>query len=370
LNDLALTLAEKSAAFSSSLPPAIAASLSEVVAIANCYYSNLVEGHDVPPINIERALHDNYSDDAKKRDLQLEARAHITVQKWIDDDGIAAAPFSIKAIREVHRRFCELLPPELLLVKTGKGDEKVSVEPGALRTRDVKVGRHLAISPGSVPRFLGRLEQSHKSLGRIDRILSAACGHHRLLWVHPFLDGNGRVARLVSHAALRSSLTTSGPWSLARGLARRENEYRTHLASCDEPRRGSLDGRGTLSESALANFAEFFLETCIDQVDFMTGLMQPHKLHDRVLTWAHEEIRQGTLPRRAEPVLTAILYSGELERGEIAVLIRASDGSARRLTAALIRSRVVRSETSRSPLRLTFPIELAMRFLPGLFPED
>lgn len=46
LNDLALTLAEKSAAFSSSLPPVTAPSLSGVVAIANCYYSNLVKGHD------------------------------------------------------------------------------------------------------------------------------------------------------------------------------------------------------------------------------------------------------------------------------------------------------------------------------------
>lgn len=370
LNDLALTLAEKSAAFSSSLPPVTAASLSEVVAIANCYYSNLVEGHDVRPIDIERAMHGNYSDDAKKRDLQLEARAHITVQKWIDSDGIAAAPFSTEAICEIHRRFCELLPPELLLVKTGKGDEKVSVEPGALRTRDVKVGRHLAISPGSVPRFLGRLEQSHKSLGRIDRILSAACGHHRLLWVHPFLDGNGRVARFVSHAALKSSLTTSGPWSLARGLARRENEYRTHLAYCDEPRRGSLYGRGTLSESALANFAEFFLETCIDQVDFMSGLMQPHKLHDRVLTWAHEEIRSGTLPRRADAVLTAILYRGELGPGEIVRLTGPGQRSIQRVTPALVKSGVIRSEPSSSRLRFAFPIGLATRFLPRFFPED
>ncbi|WP_417119400.1 Fic family protein [Rhizobium leguminosarum] len=278
-----------------------------------------------------------------------------------------ARHFPTEVICEIHRRFCELLPPELLLVKTGEGDEKVSVEPGAIRTRDVKVGRHVAISPGSVPRFLSRMERGYKTAGRIDRILIAACGHHRLLWVHPFLDGNGRVARLVSHAALRSSLTKSGLWSLARGLARRENEYRTHLASCDEPRRGSLDGRGTLSEGALADFAKFFLEACIDQVDFMSGLMHPQKLRDRVLTWAQEEIRSGRLPPGSEAVLTAILYRGELERGEIAVLIRASDRSARRLTAALIRSGVVRSEPSRSTFQLAFPIELAMKFLPGLF---
>ncbi|WP_334543829.1 hypothetical protein [Rhizobium leguminosarum] len=94
LNDLVLTLTEKSAAFSASLPPPIACSLSDVVRTANCYYSNLIEGHNVPPIDIERAMHDDYSDDAKTRDLQLEARAYITVQKWIDNDGIDSAPFS------------------------------------------------------------------------------------------------------------------------------------------------------------------------------------------------------------------------------------------------------------------------------------
>ena len=261
LNDLALSLAEKSAAFS---PPAIAASLANLVRAVNCYYSNLIESHNTHLIDIERAMHDDYSDGARKRDLQLEARAHIAVQKWIDDDVIDAAPFSTEVICEIHRRFCELLPPELLLVETSKGDEKVTVEPGAIRTRDVKVGRHVAVSPGSVPRFLARMEQGYKSVGRIDRILIAAYGHHRLLWVHPFLDGNGHVARLVSYAALRSTIDMRGLWSVARGLAQREKEYMSRLQSCDEPRHRNLDGAGTLSEDALASFAEFFLETCID----------------------------------------------------------------------------------------------------------
>ena len=109
------------------------------------------------------------------------------------------------------------------------------------------VGRLVAISPGAVPRFLERLQAAYKHAGRIERILSAACAHHRLLWVHPFLDGNGRVARLVSYAMLKSSLNTQGLWSIARGLARREAYYKAHLQACDAPRRGDLDGRGTRS---------------------------------------------------------------------------------------------------------------------------
>jgi Fic family protein len=88
LNDLALDLAEKSAAFRSNLPASTAIALSDLVRAMNCYYSNLIEGHNTHPIDIERALENDYSADPKKRDLQLEAKAHITVQKWIDDGGM------------------------------------------------------------------------------------------------------------------------------------------------------------------------------------------------------------------------------------------------------------------------------------------
>lgn len=81
LNDLALSLAEKSAAFSASFPKPIALALPHLVRAMSCYYSKLIEGHNTHPVDIERATNNNYSADGKKRDLQLEARAHITVQK-------------------------------------------------------------------------------------------------------------------------------------------------------------------------------------------------------------------------------------------------------------------------------------------------
>ena len=172
----------------------------------NCYYSNLIEGHNTHPVDIERAMNNDYSADGKKRDLQLEARAHITVQKWIDDGGIDGDAIAPDAVMEIHKRFCDLLPPDLLFVENPETGERLPVVPGGLRTRDVKVGDHVAISPGAVPRFLERLHAAYRPAGRITRILSAACGHHRLLWIHPFLDGNGRVARLVSYSMLRNAL--------------------------------------------------------------------------------------------------------------------------------------------------------------------
>ena len=168
--------------------------------------------------------------------------------------------------------------------------------PGELRHCDVQVGQHVAISPGALPRFLQRFEEVYRKVGRADSIISAAAAHHRLLWMHPFLDGYGRVARLMSHATLLDELDTSAVWSIARGLARNADAYKGHLAKCDMDRRNDLDGRGPLSEEALADFIRFLLMTCIDQVTFMEGLVRPDRLRTRILIWAHEETRRGSLP--------------------------------------------------------------------------
>lgn len=369
LADLALELTAKSTGLRRSLPAGIVTALAALVRSMNCYYSNLIEGHDTHPIDIERALNDDFSNDPGQRDLQLEARAHIAVQEWIDEDGLAGRAASAEGVFELHRRFCALLPEDLLWVENPDTKERVRIEPGLSRMRDVKVGRHVAISPGALPRFLKRFEDAYADLGKVDSIIAAATSHHRLLWMHPFLDGNGRVARLMSYSMLRDALDTGGIWSIARGLARNESGYKSHLAACDLPRRNDLDGRGDLSEEALAEFAKFFLTTCIDQVTFMETLVQPDRLRDRILIWTEEEIRADHLPPRSAAVLEAVLYRGELPRGDVAGLVGASERSARRITSALIEYGVLSAASTRAPLRLAFPATLASRWMPGLFPD-
>jgi hypothetical protein len=177
------------------------------------------------------------------------------------------------------------------------------------------------------------------------------------------------VARLVSHARLLETLDTAGIWSVARGLARSVAAYKEHLANCDLPRRNDLDGRGNLSEEALAAFSRFFLETCLDQVSFMESLVQPDRLRARILLWAEDEIRFGNLPPKSGNVLEAVLYRGELPRGDAAGIAGTGDRQARRLVSSLLEKQVLTSESSRSPLRLAFPASLAPRWMPGLFPE-
>ena len=88
LAELVLDLTKKSASLRASLPKGLAEPLAEFVRSMNCYYSNLIEGHNTHPVDIERALNNDFSKNAKKRDLQLEAKAHIEVQRWIDEGNL------------------------------------------------------------------------------------------------------------------------------------------------------------------------------------------------------------------------------------------------------------------------------------------
>jgi Fic family protein len=369
LTDLAVELAQRAAGFRKSLPEGVMTALADLMRSMNCYYSNLIEGHDTHPIDIERALKNDYSADPEKRNLQLEAKAHITVQQWIDDGGLNGRAFTAGGICEIHKRFCDLLPDELLWVTYKEGEERVRVIPGAYRTRFVEVGRHVPVSPGAVPRFMRRFEEVYTRLGKTDMIFAAATAHHRLAWIHPFIDGNGRVARLMSYAVLRETLDTGGVWSIARGLARNVDDYKSHLANCDLTRRNDLDGRGHLSEEALAAFTAFFLRVCIDQVSFMEELVQPDRLRTRILLWAEEETRLDTLPPKAGNILEAVLYRGELPRGDVPALLGMGERQARRIVSALVEQGVITAESTRAPLRLTFPASLTSRWMPGLFPD-
>ncbi|BCO09260.1 hypothetical protein GF1_16360 [Desulfolithobacter dissulfuricans] len=369
INDLTVELAARAAGFRRSMPDGMTRSLADLVRAMNCYYSNLIEGHDTHPVDIERALQKDYSSDKEKRNLQLEARAHIEVQAWIDHGGLKGRIFTIDGIREIHRRFAELLPDELLWSEDPDSGERVHIKPGALRDRDVKVGRHVPVSPGALPRFLQRFEQVYSNLGKSRTIAMAAAAHHRLLWVHPFIDGNGRVTRLMSHAIFLETLNTGGVWSIARGLARNVKKYKALLANCDLPRRNSLDGRGNLSEEALAQFTIFFLQTCLDQIDFMETLMQPDRLRHRLLAWASEEVAMGTLLPKSERILEALLYRGQLPRGEVPALLGVGERQARRVVSALSKQDILTSTSQRAPLSLGFPPRLAPRLMPGLFPD-
>jgi Fic family protein len=178
------------------------------------------------------------------------------VQRIIDRGEAPAPVVSVEFILWVHREFCSRLPEDLLWVENPQTHERQRVVPGELRKQQVRIGRHIPPAATELQAFLARFAEVYASpgLSRLRKIIAVAASHHRLAWIHPFLDGNGRVARLFSHACLRELGIRSEVWAISRGLARSVAEYKSQLMAADEPRRGDLDGRGNLTQAGLVEF--------------------------------------------------------------------------------------------------------------------
>lgn len=373
LDDDILPLIAEAHQLAGRIHPILRESIGELVRSMNCYYSNLIEGHDTHPRDIDRALANDFSSEPKKRDLQKEAVAHIHVQRLIDTGRDPDAwPASAAYASWLHEEFCSRLPPEMLFVTDEKTGTRLPIEPGAWRKRDVQVGRHVPPPHEDLAHFMARFDTAYGAppLSKMRQIQTVGAVHHRLLWIHPFLDGNGRVARLMSHALFKRLDIGTSLWSVARGLARDDARYKSLLAQADQPREGDLDGRGNLTQRGLIEFCKFFLIQSVDQIRFMRDLLEPATLLMRMEIYIEEEVRAKRLLRGSFPVLREAVTSGEVARSKIPSLTGYEERSARNVTAGLVERGLLTAETHRAPLRLAFPADVAERWFPNLYPAS
>lgn len=387
LEDLALKVHESSAKLAGKFPAATLGGIAELLRVVNSYYSNLIEGHNTHPTDIQRAMRRDYSADEDKRDLQLESLIHIEVQKKINER-LAAEPHLNVASAEflywVHSEFYEQMPERLRWCYGSEGAREW-VEAGQPRKHMVQVGGHIPPAADSIGDFLRRFEKFYNpsAMHGLRPLIALAAAHHRLMWIHPFLDSNGRVARLFTDAYFyRISLPGYGLWNVSRGLARSRDSYRTYLAQADFPREGDLDGRGNLSNRTLTEFCRFFLEICFNQAEFMNSLLALDEFLERLEKYV--ELRKSglivdergskmpPLHPRAAVVLKEAAVKGELARGEVFRLIEMSERSGRNVLKAFLDEKllVAGSDWHRSPVRLGFPAQAAVFWFPQLFPNE
>lgn len=365
--DLIAELVEKAVTLKSGLHPRTAESLSSIVRIMNCYYSNLIEGHNTKLRDIERALNNDFENDNERRNLQIEALAHIKVQSKVDElyaNGILPNPTSIEFISWLHKEFYSDASDDMLMIKSG--NRSFIMEPGKFRStteHNVSVGRHVPPSGLYVDAFMRYFESRYctEGMGKSSQIMAIAAAHHRLAYIHPFLDGNGRVSRLMSHAmGLHAGIGVSGLWSISRGLAHGLNgpkDYKNMMDLADMPRQGDLDGRGNLSQKALISFTNWFLKVSIDQVVFMSSLFDLTHLKKRLETYvAIKEFKPESIY-----ILTAALSNGEISRGDAERFTGLKERSARTVLSSLTEDGILGSSSPKGPVSLRFNVESARR---------
>jgi Fic family protein len=341
------------------------AAVRELIRSMNSYYSNRIEGQGTHPLNIERALRREFSDEPDVARLQRVALAHIEAERELEERvGSGVSALSSQFLVATHRALYSRLAQADRTTKDGR-----VVVPGEIRLEDVEVGRHIPPTAASLPRFLQRMDQVYdRSMGWNSRLIAIACAHHRAAWVHPFLDGNGRAIRLQSHCAIW--LLSDGLWSPCRGLARAVNDYYAKLHNADQPRRGDLDGRGNLTTAGLIEWIDFFLGICADQVGFMNTMLELDGMKRRIealITFRaihDKEIRpEAILP------LHHIFAAGPVARREFAQMTGLGERTARKLMSRLLQTGLLASDSAAGPVRFGLPLDALQFLLPELYPE-
>jgi Fic family protein len=133
-------------------------------------------------------------------------------------------PLSGRLLREVHGK----------LLERGRGADKM---PGELRRTQNWIGgtrpgnaRFVPPPPALVPSCIGELEQFLNAPEPQPALITAALAHLQFETIHPFLDGNGRVGRLMIALILHDAGVLKQPMLyLSLHFKQHREEYYHHL---------------------------------------------------------------------------------------------------------------------------------------------
>ena len=366
----------KSAKISGTHTPFTLNAIKDLLRIVNSYYSNRIESQGTHPIDIEKAMRQEFSTNTSEKNLQLLSLSHISTQKKIEAMPHIEA-YSQQFIRFCHHNFytSEGMNPFLHIHFEGQEKEMIA---GEYRDCEVKIGEHIPPLASQIESFMQAYEQlytqSSKHGTQTQKLIYALASHHRLVWIHPFLDGNGRTSRLALDGAfLGMNLQGYGLWNISRGLARKTSEYKSALAQADLIKQGEYDGRGELSTKALESFVRFMLECSLDQINYMERYLKLSELSSRIDNYTQKVYDGGfdrlSLPKKSDRLFKHLLLVGESPRSALATVLDVSERTITSMLKELLEKGYLTSDTQKSAVRLRFNTHFASWLFPELIPE-
>ncbi len=376
LRDMAQEVISASAGLEGRVARETALAIGEKLRLINSYHSNLIEGHKTTIPDIERAMEKNFSRDPEQKYAQELCVAHVRAEKQLMKRVLGNETVNVCApdfLRNIHSSFYEYLPEEHLFTHASGGFTDIPVGPGEFRDLDISVDGFSIHGPRhkDLPDLLAVFSQEYDP-GKYhgdDRLIAMAASHHRLTWLHPFKDGNGRVSRLFSGLYLaRIGINRGNLWSLARGFSRNKKAYMFNLWTADSPEEPENDDH-CFSDDLLADFCEFFFETCLDQIGFMGRLLGLDQIESRIDWYVETRSRDAQKPLRKEAakLLRSVFMRGALPRGKAAEVLNASTRTARRVVSELVEEGLLESESHRAPLTIGLPLHALPYYFPDLY---
>lgn len=150
------------------------------------YHSNAVEGNSLTLQETRLVIEEGITVGGKPLRDHLEAANNARAFDWIWGAAVKRRTLDHVFLQELH---------EMVMRGT-------SLDAGKYRTQNVAIvgASHAPPQPAKIVAALDQLFQ--ELCERVHPIIRATYAHHRLVYIHPFSDGNGRVARLVTSLLL------------------------------------------------------------------------------------------------------------------------------------------------------------------------
>lgn len=346
--------------------------------ITNSYYSNRIESEGTHPINIEKAMKKEFSEDTEEKQLQYLSLAYIQTQIYLENSlNSLSTPFNTDFQKKIHKEFYSYEGMENFL-KIKKDDKYIDMIPGELREEDVKIGEHIAVPYQELENMMEEFNKAYNSSIKYGlkamKILYILSSHHRFVWIHPFLDGNGRASRLLMDSLINFiGIEGYGLWNISRGLARNNSKYKSLLSAADEIRVSDYDGRGNLTNKGLYRLVDFMLDVAVDQINYMKSVLVIKELSQRIENYVEfsrkKMYRIDPLPKHTDRLLKELLIKGTIKRGEVEKIIGTKQTVASTLVKDLIQRDYIQSDTPRGDIRIKFNAHFAMKIFPELIPD-
>lgn len=229
----------------------------------------------------------------------------LNIQRAVEfiDEHVLTAPISNLFVRELHR---------IAVVGLSREGDRT---PGAYRLGEVTIGQaaHRPPWPADVPDLMNELlDFIAEDVEPQKQLLQVAIAHHRFLWIHPFGNGNGRVARLLTYAMLArhgfTSPTDSRAINPTAVFGANRAEYYRHLELAD-----------SLTDEGVIAWCTYLLEGLAADVQNLSRLNNAAFVTDELLVPAIERMRRsGDVTQNEATALTiaarrAVVASSDLE---------------------------------------------------------
>ena len=379
LKDMAQEVMVSSATLEGRIAPETAKALGNCLRLLNSYHSNLIEGHKTSILDIEAALKKDFLMDSRKRYAQELCAAHVETERAFMEEVELHPPANICAfafVAGIHERFYGFLPVHHQFIHSQGGFTRYSVEPGKMRDSDVSLDGGITPHGPKADRLPDKYREFEKlynpsNFHGDERLIAVAASHHRMVWLHPFRDGNGRVARLFSGLTMALiGINRSNLWSLSRGFSRDKQWYMTNLQSADS----ISEDRTSFDQDFFADYCIYFLEVCLDQIRFMDKILGLNRIDRRIDGYIKVRDKSlaalDPLDQRSAKLLKALFLQGSVSRGEAQSIMgmdHQSNRHSRRIVSQLIREGLVLSESHRAPLTIGFPAKVLRYYFPDIF---